>query len=354
VAVRAPRPASPGADNLTRAIEFGDPGYLPCTLGVNLDWLYERDEGKRQHIRDLLGQFRQDVFGGLGAARSDEPKTVAGVSRWRDEWGTGWEDDGHGAKTESYPLIEGYDGLADYDFPDPHLEGRFDEADRRLRERDGQYARSTVWFTLFERLWMLRGFENMLVDPYVDEGAFRGLRDRVLEYNLAIIDQWMERGVDAVFFSDDWGSQKGLLMDPDDWRRLYLPAYRRMFERVRSGGAHVWMHLCGDVTAILPDLVDIGLNVLNPVQPQAMDVRELSREFGGRLCFDGGVDVQGTLIRGSTDDVRREVDELVYLFGRFAGGYIGDTSHSVMPETPLDNVVAMLEAFLTYHRPGNP
>jgi uroporphyrinogen decarboxylase len=106
------------------------------------------------------------------------------------------------------------------------------------------------------------------------------------------------------------------------------------------------MHLCGDITTILPDLIDIGLNVLNPVQPQAMDVRFLGREFGGKVCFNGGVDVQGTLIRGTPSDVRNEVHELVRLFGSHNGGYIGATSHSIMPETPLDNVIAMYEAFL--------
>jgi uroporphyrinogen decarboxylase len=114
------------------------------------------------------------------------------------------------------------------------------------------------------------------------------------------------------------------------------------------------MHLCGDVTAILGDLVDIGLNVLNPVQPQAMDVRELARRFGGKVCFNGGVDVQGTLIRGRVADVKREVHDLVGLFGRHEGGYIGGTSHSVMPETPLDNVIAMYEAFLDYQEGGSP
>ncbi len=91
--------------------------------------------------------------------------------------------------------------------------------------------------------------------------------------------------MDAVYFSDDWGCQRGLLMNPEHWRRFYRSSYKRMFERVRSGGAHVWMHLCGNITAILPDLIDIGLNVLNPVQPQAMDVRQLSREFGGKVCL---------------------------------------------------------------------
>ncbi len=137
-------------------------------------------------------------------------------------------------------------------------------------------------------------------------------------------------------------------MNPDDWRKFYKPSYKRMFDRVHLGGGHVWMHLCGNVRAILPDLIDIGLNVLNPVQPQAMDTSELAKEFGGQVCFNGGIDVQGTLIQGSTEDVRREVHTLVDLFGKFNGGYIGGTSHSVMPETPLDNVVALFEAFAEY------
>lgn len=338
-----------GIENYKRSIEFKSPAYLPCNVGVNLDWLYDRDEARHEQIRELTAQFPDDMLGGGNPTRNaTEPVCRDSVTRWTDEWQTGWEDDGHGAKTESYPLDQGYDVLAGYTFPDPYLEGRFADADNRLNNRGERYVQASVWFTLFERLWMLRGFENMLMDPYVNEHDFYLLRDRIVEYNLAIIDQWLERGVHGVFFSDDWGSQKGLLMNPDDWRRFYKSSYERMFDRVRSGGAHVWMHLCGNVTAILPDLVDIGLNVLNPVQPQAMDVRELSREFGGKLCFNGGVDVQGTLIHGSTEDVKQEVHQLIDLFGSFNGGYIGGTSHSTMPETPLNNIIAMCEAFLEY------
>ena len=142
-----------------------------------------------------------------------------------------------------------------------------------------------MWFTLFERLWMLRGFDHMLMDPYLEGASFGRLRDRVVEYNLAIIDQWTARGVDAVHFSDDWGSQRTTLMNPDDWRRFYRPAYEAMFGGVRSGGAHVWMHLCGNITAILGDLIDAGLNVLNPVQPQAMDVSRSGPRVRGKGVF---------------------------------------------------------------------
>jgi uroporphyrinogen decarboxylase len=336
-----------GRENYARAIEFRGPEYLPCTLDVNLGWLQETDELKAGRIRELQARFPADLLGALNVARNaQEPVTRDGVRRWVDEWGTGWADPGTGAKTESYPLAEGYDLLSGHTFPDPCLPGRFAQADALLQQRRDQYVRSRVWFTLFERLWMLRGFENMLLDPHDQPKEWAALRDRVVEFNLAVIDQWIERGVDAVYFSDDWGTQRGLLISPTDWRRFYKPAYQVMFARVRAGGAHVWMHLCGNVTAILPDLIEIGLNVLNPVQPQAMDVRALARDFGGRVCFNGGVDIQGTMIHGQPEDVKREVRELVALFGRFGGGYIGGTSHTIMPETPLDNVIAMYEAFL--------
>lgn len=344
-----------GAENYARAIEFRGPAYLSCPrpLDTYLDFLADRDEAKLARICELAAQFPDDLLDRVSVARNAvQPVVRDGVRQWIDEWGTGWEDDGHGAKTEAYPLADGYTQLATYTMPDPHLPGRFDAADERLAGRGDRYVRASVWFTLFERLWMLRGFENMLMDPYLNPEEFGRLRDAVVEYNLAVIDQWLSRGVHGVYFSDDWGCQRGLLMNPADWRRFYKPSYRRMFERVHAGGAHVWMHLCGNITAILPDLIELGLNVLNPVQPQAMDVHQLAREFGGKVCFYGGVDVQGTLIRGTPDDVKREVHMLVELFGRYNGGYIGGTSHSVMPETPLDNVIALHEAFLQYHATG--
>ena len=340
-----------GRENYNRAIEFKSPEYLPCKIYVDLNWIIEKDDIKVNTIKALQTQFPDDMIADFDVAKNiQEPVLTNGVNQWVDEWGTGWSDDGHGAKTDSYPLSKGYESINEYKFPDPELSRRFDLADELLKQRNERYVRPSVWFTLFERLWMLRNFENILMDPYIDMKNFCYLRDKIVEYNLAIIDKWLERDVDSIFFSDDWGSQQELLIRPEDWRKYYKSSYKKMFDRVRSKGKHVWMHLCGNITAILPDLIDIGLNVLNPVQPQAMDVNYLAKQFGGQVCFNGGVDVQGTLINGSQDDVKQEVHNLVDLFGKYNGGYICGTSHSVMPETPLDNVIAMYEAFLQYQR----
>jgi uroporphyrinogen decarboxylase len=338
-----------GKENYTKVIEFKSPSYIPCKVKVNFDWIKENDSKKVQRIKELQSQIKDDILADIHVAKNlKEPFDSDGKMKWIDEWGTGWIDDGFGAKTEGYPLIDGYDLLDTFFFPDPLLESRFDEVDKILEHRNNRYVRASVWFTLFERLWMLRGFENILLDPYLETEKFCYLRDKIVDNNLAIIDLWLERNVDGIFFSDDWGSQTDLLINPKDWRKYYKPSYQKMFDRVRSGGAHVWMHLCGNITAILPDLIELGLSVLNPVQPQAMDVLKLSKGFGGKVCFYGGVDVQDTLIKGTPEDVKKEVHNLVGLFGKFNGGYIGDTSHSIMPETPLDNIIALYEAFIEY------
>jgi uroporphyrinogen decarboxylase len=336
-----------GRENFKRTIEFKSPHYVPCIIRVDLDWLHEKNQAKADQIRELQNRFPLDILDWLDVTQNlSEPENNEGIKRWVDEWGTGWQDDGFGAKAEFYPLREGYHQLNNYSFPNPNLPGRFDQVDLQLKNRGDRYVLASVWFTLFERLWMLRGFDNILIDPYLDKNDFRQLRDQIVEYNLAIIDHWLQRKVDGIFFSDDWGSQRALLINPEDWRKFYKPSYQKMFDRVRSGGAHVWMHLCGNIEDILPDLIDIGLNVLNPVQPQAMDMKLLSREFGSKVCFYGGVDVQGTMIYETPNDVKDEIHKLVNLFGSFNGGYIGGTSHSIMPETPLDNVIALYQTFL--------
>ena len=105
------------------------------------------------------------------------------------------------------------------------------------------------------------------------------------------------------------------------------------------------MHLCGNVMDIIPDLIEIGLDILNPVQPLAMPIDVLSDRFGGRLCFYGGLDVQSVLPHGSPQDVADEVEHLVRALGGFGGGYIGGTSHTILPDTPAQNIVAAFRAF---------
>lgn len=333
-----------GKENYRRAIEFATPEWVPVQLHCPFDALYEQHDAKKKHILDLASRFPNDLLKVDPAFKFVKPvECINGVCRSIDHWGTAWVEDGHGGKTEFHPLEAGYHLMESHTFPDPHDPDLFTAAEQALAQRNDRYVLASVWFTLFERLWMLRGFNNMLLDPYTDEANFFRLRDIVLEFALGCVDEWLKRGVDGIFFSDDWGSQHGLLISPGDWRTYWRPAYEQLFRRVRDGGSHVWMHLCGDIREILPDLIDIGLNVLNPVQPQAMPIHDLASRFGGHVCFNGGADVQGVLVTGTPDDVRAHVRELLDTFAKPQGGYVLTTSHGIMPETPLDNIAALYE-----------
>jgi uroporphyrinogen decarboxylase len=338
-----------GRENFQKAIEFKSPAYLPCILGggwVRLYWLWEKDPIKLEKIKELQTQFPDDQLSIDASLNREEPVEVVGIPHWVDEWGTGWANHGYGANPEFHPLASDFSLLDSYSYPDAHLSDRLADMDRLVSGRGDRYTLAHIEFTLFERMWLLRSFKNGLVDPYREPRRFAQLRDRILEFDLGMIDEWSKRGVDGFFFTDDWGTQEALLIRPADWRKFYKPAYQILFDRVHSQGAHVWMHMCGNILEILPDMIDMGLNVYNSVQPRAIDVHLLAKEYGGKVAFNGGVDVQETMVHGTPEDVKNEVRTLVDLFGRYNGGYIGGLSHTVMPETPLDNVIALYEAFL--------
>ena len=340
-----------------RALQFEGPAWVPYELRVYLRQLrahhpasaidaLERALHDLGAVRDGDDMLAQDLFARVEPTPrpSPEPFRPLEADEWVDEWGTIWTCPDF-PRVNGHPLEASWDLLETYTPPDPLAPGRYDEARETLLRKPDRYRVGRVWFTLFERLWMLRGFNNALMDLRLQPERLARLLDLIVEFNLTSIRQQLSLGVDGIYFSDDWGSQTTLLIKPDEWREWYKPLYRRMFDAVHQGGAHVWMHLCGNVTAILPDLIELGLNVLNPVQPQAMDVDALGAAFGGRLCFFGGADVQGTLPHGTPEDVEQEVRHLIDVFGRYSGGYIGSTSHTILPDTPPENVIALFRAF---------
>lgn len=326
------------------AIEFMGPDRIPYTVWIDMP-CFRRDRSAEdvQAVEELMADAPQDWV----------ELWPAPVKEWRsregprvDEWGVTWYDN----YAIGHPLGAGWELLDEYQFPDPHKAGRFDHIWAEIEQNNDSYVLGTVWYTVFERMWMLRGMTNALIDPYWNYDRFIYLRDRIMEFDIEILRQCLEIGVDGVFFSDDWGSQQALLINPKDWRRLYKPCYQKLFDMAHQRGAHVWMHICGNIIDIIPDLIEIGLDVLNPVQPRAMNVDELGRRFGGKLCFFGGVDVQETIPRGTPQDIEAEIQHLIKTLGRFDGGYIGGTSHTILPDTPLKNIKALYDAFERYSK----
>jgi uroporphyrinogen decarboxylase len=197
-------------------------------------------------------------------------------------------------------------------------------------------------FSLFERAWTMAGMETILVGMVEDPPFVHALLDGILAFNLAIIERACSRDIDAMQFGDDWGQQRGLLMGPTLWREFIKPRVRRMYGLVKSRGKKVFIHSCGKVDTLFPDLIECGLDVFNPFQPEVMDVAEMKRLFGDRLSFFGGISTQKTLPYGTPAEVRQEVKRLLDTIGK-SGGYIAAPAHSIPKDAKPENIAAMIE-----------
>ncbi|MGA2110880.1 MAG: uroporphyrinogen decarboxylase family protein [Anaerolineales bacterium] len=234
--------------------------------------------------------------------------------------------------------------LRGYDFPNP-LDARFfADIPDRIRRYGDRFRVFQIGFSLYERAWTLRGLTNLLMDFYDHPEFVRELLSRIADYNIAQIREALKYDIDAVYFGDDWGQQRGLQMGPVLWREFIRPVLARMYAVVREAGRFVMIHSCGDVDELFDDLIEIGVNCFNPFQPEVMDVTSLLSRYRGRWAFHGGLSTQRTLAYGTPEEVRRESRRLIEL-GR-PGSYIFAPAHDVEGDVPLANMLAFIEVAL--------
>jgi uroporphyrinogen decarboxylase len=253
-----------------------------------------------------------------------------------------------GATPVDYPLRDWgqLDEFLERRLPDPRAPGRFDAAAAWLAQLGAlRYCMGTIHLALFERLHALRGMEAVFADFYTNESEVRRLLDALADYVLELIRQWGDLGVDAVFLTDDWGSQQTLMISPDMWRRFFKPHYRRLFDEAHRLEMDVVFHSCGNVLDLVEDLIEVGIDVLDPIQPGAIDLQQLVGRFGGRVSFCGGIDLQQLLTAGSPQQVKDEVRRLIETLGQpFGGGFLLSPANVLTPEIPLENLQALFEA----------
>jgi len=262
-----------------------------------------------------------------------------------DEFGCVWERRQGMPHPVAYPLAKDHRLLDQYVMPDPHHAGRFDAA-RKLanRHRGQRFVFGKLGMAMFERGWAIRGMQELMTDMAERPEWVEVLLDRILyEWNLPIIDQQIALGIDGFYFADDWGSRNSLLFSPGMWRRFIKPRMAACYQRVKEHGLLVGQHSDGNILPILPDLIEIGMDVFNPLEPMAYDIYALKDKYGDRLTFYGGIDVERTLPHGKPQDVRAEVLERAERLGR-GGGYILQSSHTILDDVPIDNTVAYIEA----------
>ena len=274
----------------------------------------------------------------LGDQKVDERRS-------RDAFGTVWRSDLRPAHLETPGLPE--PSFEDYEFPtaDAFIDPQAVEAARRHCEAHPDSFRVAGFgFGLFERTWTIRGFVNALTDAIAEPDFYEELLDRIMELHLAFIAASAELPVDGIMCSDDWGDQRGVILGPDRWRKFVKPCQARLYEAVHDAGKLTLTHCCGGIADIMGDVIEIGLDVLESIQPEAMDPYELKKEWGDRITFWGGLGSQSVLPFGTPEEVKAEARRLCTEMGR-GGGYILAPAKALQPETPTENAAAVFEAF---------
>jgi uroporphyrinogen decarboxylase len=267
--------------------------------------------------------------------------TDLGDNRVRDVFGVVWDRsvDKDIGNVEGLVLPE--PTLAGYRLPDPLDRRFFDDMPGKIERFPNRFRVFQIGFSLYERAWTLRGMANLMMDFHDHPEFVHDLLGAIADYNITQAREAMKHDIDAVYFGDDWGQQRGLQMGPRTWREFILPQLRRMYGVVRAAGKFVMIHSCGDVDEVFDDLADAGVNCFNPFQPEVMDVYALLPRYRGRLSFHGGLSTQRTLPFGTVDAVRHETRRLLEL--GCDGGLILAPAHDVEGDVPLENMLAAIE-----------
>jgi uroporphyrinogen decarboxylase len=263
---------------------------------------------------------------------------------WYDVWGVGFSTVEEGYHVADHPLGASKD-LDEHAWPDPTDPFLWETARERVAMDAGEhFLACNLGFCLLERAWALRGFQTFLMDLVLDPSFAEELLERITAVQLGFVRQFLELGLDAGYFGDDYGAQKGMLFSPDVWRQMFKPRLARLFAPFREIGLPVILHSDGDVRDILPDLVEIGVTVLNPVQPEVLDHQWLRSTFGQVLAYYGGISTQSVLPYGSPDDVRAAAEGCTRILAPHRTGLVAGTSHRLMSDVPVTSVHALLYA----------
>ncbi|MFX0205169.1 MAG: uroporphyrinogen decarboxylase family protein [Candidatus Hodarchaeota archaeon] len=315
-------------------------------LGIDSIWV-TMEEGESFKRKATLFSPFESPYGmwGLGPGYMiRHPDNVV-----EDEWGIKRRADSTGKYWHFvYHPLQDVTSVNDYEFPDINEAGRFDEAEKFMRKwGDKYFTIGGVLPGFMEWYWYLRGWKQFIRDLYTNPKFANDLFDKLLEFNLEMGKRLIELGVDSIGSGEDSGSQTGLFFSLPIWRKYFKPRYMKLYSDLKKRGAYIFYHSDGNIEQLIPDLIDVGVDILNPIQPECMEPGEIKELYGDKLTLDGAISVQETLPFGTTEDVKQEVINRIKILGRNKGYILGPT-HVIGFDVPLENILMLFETAKEY------
>ncbi|MEM2921514.1 MAG: uroporphyrinogen decarboxylase family protein [Candidatus Bathyarchaeia archaeon] len=321
-----------------RAIYFEDPPRLPYSVSLHPDLMTKLT----RHFKNKMPKMSDVLVLEPSSFTEGKPPAKTQDGRWVDEWGVLRNPRVPGTIDwfENIPIAR-YEDLDNYQFPDPEAPWRFEFFEKALKELGGNYCLfGGIGWLLWERAWILRGMKNLILDMYKNPAFVDKLMDRIMEYDIKLAKQVVEREIDVFYVGDDYGSSLGPLISPHLWRRFIKPRLRQILRVPLRKGLPVAMHSDGNIEAIVPDLIEVGVRVLNPVTPPEMDPFKLRQLYTDNLCIWGAARTYDILPFGKPKDVEDDVRRAVK--GLWMRGGLIYHARLETPETPLENIMAVL------------
>ena len=274
------------------------------------------------------------------------PTELAGQpGHFKDDFGVVWNRSGADKDIGVVDLavIEDIEDHS-YKCPAPDVKRLKSEYEQLIASRQDMFTMGGIGFSMFERAWSLCKMENVLLSMITSPKELEKLFADITEHNLQVMDIALTYDIDGFYFGDDWGQQNGMIMGPEYWRKYIKPGMKKMYAKAKAKGKYVMQHSCGDVEAVFPDLIEIGLDCYQTFQPEIYDIEQVKKTYGRDLSFWGGISTQQLLAKASAQEVREETKRIMSIMGK-DGGYIAAPTHALPRDIPAENVMAMLEVF---------
>ena len=219
----------------------------------------------------------------------------------------------------------------------------FAETVRKLKEHTDAYVLVLIWGSHFEKAYFSRGIENFLADLAAEPEYAQRLLDFIIHKNMVMLENIVHTpGIDGILLGSDWGAQTDLLMSPECWKSMIAPGEKKEYDLIHSAGVDVWVHSCGNIQRILPELKQMGVDALNPIQPECMDIYDIKEKYGDKITFWGGISTQQTLPYGTPEDVAAETRKVTEALSK-NGGYIIAPSQEIQADVPFENLCALID-----------
>ena len=319
-------------------------------LNLNYEEPLDSMLSTRASHMNLLVKLGNDAVGIATCAPNDFPTKIHQNGLIENEWGMVFKPMGLYNEFHIFPLAnaETSSDISNHKFPDPLATGRWKEAEKTIAKYGKTHGIiADLETTLFETAWYLVGLEKFLMDLMIEAEYIDSLLDKIQEIHTIYGIKMIEMGADVLWCGDDFGTQQSQIMDIETFRKYFKPRFKEMFSAYKKANPNIKLawHSCGAFAPFIPDFIEIGLDIVNPLQPLAtgMEPEILKNKFGNEVVFFGGICVQDLLPNKTPVEIKNEIQRRANIFGK-NGGYIIAPAHNIQDDTSIENILAFFDA----------